>query len=369
MKKVNFNLWTKNYLLFNPVSPLQTGSVIPGCNGLYRDPETHYRNSCHWAVICKYVLSNCQCNESEERLLINFIEDVVEDLLGADIDNGPVLARMCDKDKSNGLIGSAWIIESLSFLLSEQKVSIKEKSKVVIKKLLSHYSFDCELGYWPNVIEPSGRKIGIDRTFNHQLWLTVSQLEAAHALGDALLIDEAKEHVSLLLNRLRFNLSGYIYHTLGAFPHYHRTLAKRILKPQYKSEMHIKESGYHAFNVLALSKLSYLAPELFEKNNKIQKALAMCKREAFWKKQINNPYSTPYNPTGLEVAVAASHIGDSKLTIESLNFHFSQCFRDSQFVSDFDNATLNARFYEACFIAGDYADNLIFSGDRWELVR
>lgn len=365
---MNFENWIKNYLLENPFSPFQNNSVIAGCNGLYNDPETHYRNSCHWAIVCKFVVSCCECNETERKKFLDFLDRVVNELYSLDLSSGPILARTGKKDKSNGLIGTAWVIESLSYRLSEQSESVREKSEEIIRQLMSHYSFDKKLGYWPNVIEPNGETLGPDRTFNHQLWLTISMLEAACALKDENMKQEAKLFIKALLQHMKFNSNGCIYHTIGAFPHYHRTLAKRILKPDYKKEMHVKELGYHAFNLIALSKLSYLAPELVSNNAKVEKAMDVCKNSAFWSGQANNPYSTPYNPTGLEVAVAASHKDDSGSVINSLNFHFKECFDVNVFKSEFDSPTLNARLYEICFIAEKFRGKLIFQNNNWKLI-
>jgi hypothetical protein len=358
---VNYYEFLTKFWQKNVTSPLVCNSVKAGTNGLYGEPETIYRNMAHWMLICDEI-------SDVEASAASFIDSSIQKLQLDFTNVGPYKARTSKKDQSNGLIGTAWITEGLCEL---DNLSA-EQSEIVIRlsiELLNLYPFDTKLGLWPNIVEPNGELGGIDRTFNHQLWMAASHApftlnEKNNVLNNR--INNFMEHISKLL---KISTLGTVYHTLGNYPHYHRTLIKRIIKPIYRKDMQVKEWGYHAFNLLGMVRvLKYKKNECLY--NKLVELTNICDGEVFWKMQKGNVYGSHYNPVGIEVAVARDFIGYSIESVcEALNFHFDECFSgiNFSFESDFDQATLNARLYEIKYLTKRTKSKLHFNekNNRW----
>lgn len=342
----------ENYWSNNVFSPKVKGEIIAGSNGLYLETETVFRNAAHWMLISNEIKSkNSEVNK--------FISDTLEFFIINEPKNGTYLARESSKDKSNGLIGSAWIVESLS-VFTESNYILRDKISKLITQLLLRYPFDHNKGVWKNVVEPDGRLLNIDRTFNHQLWMCMAHYDLLRFTNDTELQKRADTFCNKLPQNLKLNRNGVVYHTLGLYPHYHRTLMKRLINHQYFKEMNMKEWGYHGFNLLALAKIHRSTGSILVKKilNKLVKPV---KKDLFWENQLNNRFGTTYNPVGIEVAVALDVLGEPLESIcSALNFHFKQCFdtKSFSFINSKDDPTLNARLYEITYLSEKTKKNI-----------
>src|SRR5690606_22682931 len=96
-----------------------------------------------------------------------------------------------EKDTSNGLIGTAWNVEGMVSVIELCRVygltdyrDIEKILLTIIRKLYEHYPYSKRDCNWPHIVEPNGKILGLDRTFNHQLWFAASKYKAAKLLGD-----------------------------------------------------------------------------------------------------------------------------------------------------------------------------------------
>jgi len=346
-----------NFWMKSTTSPIVCNAVLAGTNGLYGEQETVYRNMAHWMLICDEISSfNVSAAEFVDSSILKFQQ--------AFSSVGTYKARNSKKDKSNGLIGSAWISEGLCELdnLSSKQTDIAMALSI---ELLSLYPFDINLGIWPHIVEPEGTLGGIDRTFNHQLWMAASHIYFTSNQGAHILNDRIQIFLEKIPKLLKINKLGTVYHTLGIYPHFHRTKLKRIIKPSYRRDMEVKEWGYHAFNLLGIVKILKVKQNklLYKKLIELTK---VCDTEMFWEMQRNNIYGSHYNPVGLEVAVARDFLGYSIDSVcEALNFHFDECFsvKEFSFKSDFDKATLNARVYEMKYLKNETKSKISFCSE------
>lgn len=347
--------WNKNHF-----SPKVLGEIVSGQNGLYFEKETIFRNAAHWMLVCKEIKSkNTEAHE--------FIIETLNLFLEHEPKSGSYFARNSAKDKSNGLIGSAWIVESLSEF-SNPEYDLNINIPKITTKLLLRYPFDHKKGIWTKIVEPDGNLGNIDRTFNHQLWMCMAHYELLKHTFNEELQKRVNSFTKNLFKNLKLNRYGMVYHTLGIYPHYHRTMIKRLLNSKYRSDMNLKEWGYHGFNLLALAKIYNITNlEIFRIT--VVKLLKFV-NDTFWEEQLNNKYGSTYNPVGIEIAVALDIIGEPIESVcAALNFHFNQCFdvESFTFINSPDKPTLNARLYELTFLSEKTKNSIYYNqySNKW----
>lgn len=349
------------------------GSMPPGHNGPYRDPETPVRNTAHWLITFLHSYEYTQKPEFKAAG-----EKTANYLLSP---KARPMARTfwCRtnpaKDFSNGLIGQAWVIEALA-VASEKLQSSQYKE--LAESVFHLHPFDEKRGIW-KAVNVDGSHSDFDGTFNHQLWFAA----AGALLSEDSQNDIAKKIVcflDVLDKRLKISSKGLIAHPLVWHPGFlkkckkkafglHKRLRYITKTPKYK------EAGYHAFNLYALAMLKKRFPEHgFWQTRKLKKTLEYINRDEFRELLQNsnhysdfyllnvhadsptcNRYGYPYNPVGFEVAFALKVFFESSAVVDS-QMSLWTC---SQFEHTFDSdsgmlsrntedpVTLAARIYEA----------------------
>ena len=343
-----------HYVNKNKYSPYVESDIVGGCNGLYKEKETPYRNISHWISLISEIATF-------ENKYSEMVGQMVDNILDVHIENKPYKSRYSNKNSSNGLIGSAWIIEGLGNSLAFS--NSHEATCDVIVDLCNLYPINVNTGIFPEIVEPDGSTIGLDGTFNHQLWLASSLAQAGAALKHSETILKSKIFSEKIFNNIKINKFGAVFHGLGMLPRYQKNLIKRVIDSAYRKDMLEKEWGYHAFNLLGLIRLrnSGISIDMQRFDELFLKLESLTHTKDFWKGNHNNKYGSTYNPVGIEVAVSQSH-GDFQLKdiCTALNYHFSQFFNPEKFtfIGSVDDPTLNARLYELTYLS-DLAKNMI----------
>ncbi len=333
------------------------GSFPPGHNGPYHDPETPVRNTGHWLVtLCKaYELGgDAHLKEAAWRAARYLLSPEAR----------PMQAtfhcrRNAEKDFSNGLIGQAWVIESL-VLASETlgDISCRELAEQVF---LVH-PFDSRVGLWQRV-NVDGSYSTFDMTYNHQLWFAAagamldSDLDSAIGSRVVRFLDQTR------VSHLRVARSGRIIHHVRPLSR-EREIARRIYsgrRPlqalQEKARMVHKEIGYHAFNLYAFSILRQRIPlHPLWQSNKFMSLLHFVNRKEYIGGLENNRFGYPYNPVGIEVAFGLLTFAD-RISGDVVAAATSWLGRQFNLTYDHENRlmqrdtedpeTLSARIYEA----------------------
>lgn len=348
-----------------------------GHNGPYHHPETSLRNKGHWLFTFAKVYQ-----WTGDQTFKKAAEPLAEYLLTKDArPHGYSFyhRNVKGKDKSNGLVGQAWTMESLveaSFLFNDNRFVD------LAKEVFHQHHFLQDYGIW-NKLEIDGKHKAIDYAFNHQLWFAASA---------SLLAQEAqavKEKVDIFLNKILDNLTvvdnGLIYHELeheynDPFqykPGFKHKLKKELLsliktkksenkEEKYGSlkekkevlweEMKHKSIGYHAFNTYAFAILKANMPEHpFWKTPSFLSIASYLNTDEYQHGIEDNIYSYAYNPPGFEVPF-------SLLMLENLEeqkvIELSQIYWDRQLMLTYspenylfdksteDPITLTARIYE-----------------------
>ena len=362
MRRVSYAEFLMEYWRKNEFSPIVRGEIVPGNNGLYGDPETEFRNLAHWVCIA------CDLGEAkDERQVQAYVREAIATLIEEYPGSGPFVARLNpSKDQSNGLIGTTWVLEALCRAYrAYQLQGIRE----LAISLIQLYPFDFNEALWPTIVEPDGQLKGLDRTLNHQLWFSASVAEASALFQ----FSEGTERASCFRQRLnkhmRSNRHGMVYHTIGTGKHYYRTVIKRLIQSTYRKEMHKKEWGYHAFNLLGLCRWAEFEPGR-DLDDKLREMLRRCNRNRFWQEQKENLYGPSYNPVGIEIAVARDIAGHSLEDVcDALNRHFAELYHPTVFAfsSPTDPATLNARLYEMTCLSSRAKAGIMYEpgSNRW----
>ena len=335
------------------------GSMPAGHNGPYSCPERPLRNTCHWLITWCHV-----AKWTNEQVFMDAAQRALEYILLPM--HRPSRANwwqrtLAGRDKCNGVIGAAWVIEALEcawgFLGSSE--ALREASEV-----FALHRFDEDLGLWFRT-EIDGSVLSIDRNFNHQLWFAASGGRLAHA-GDEL----ARKRVGAFLEHAGRLFSTYpdglIKHRIGLhwWDRYlepgrwaHELYVRlNVLRGRSTTILkgHLRDTGYHAFNLhgFALLHRVHCDHQLWASDT-FRGALAFARSSEHEARiERDNPYAYPYNPVGFEMAFALSRFVPSSLSEQSewiarqiralgvdTSSRYGQCATDPN--------TARARIYEA----------------------
>lgn len=330
------------------------GHMPAGHNGPYRDPETPVRNTSH------YLISFIR---AWELTLDERFKAAANKCLGWLLGEGSYRRDYTfhcrtkqGKDQCNGLMGQAWVIEALLF--ASEKLGSKQARDLAREIFLCH-PFDESTGLWSR-IEPDGRVLGVDVTFNHQLWFAAS---AAPLASD---IDEVQSCLELFFEKSRsfwkLASNGRIIHPLILPENRLKEYIKRNVKLKYRRTMVVKEVGYHAFNLLALAMIresGFVLPD--HVLAKVERAVQYLFTLEFTQLIEITPFGFDYNPPGWEVPVAMMLLGQKEIdsSIPWLERQFEHSFElPEAFVRGgiCDPATHRARIYEIARVPNQVFD-------------
>ena len=335
------------------------GFMLGGHNGPYSDPETSVRNTSHWLLIFAkaYELSKDQTFLEAVSQCANYL------LLESNFPYG--YTYYCrdkkGKDKCNGLIGQAWVIEALA-----KSHSLLEDPRYIERAIecFNLHPQQDDTGLWERV-EITGEKLGLDYTFNHQLWFCMAgALIMSHS-------DEVEKKVRGFLENFNKNLvlrgNGRIGHQiyLDFYRSKIKPIIRALIRKGWKADNIEKEIGYHAFNTYALSVIKNQMPEhALWKSADVIRLIDYLASNEYVNNISSSKYGFPYNPPGIEVAYTFQVFSDmpnkmTKSVVDNLLI--------KQFVEGFDvngnmmnkNGTKDrlthaARIYEATRLSEEF---------------
>ena len=327
-----------------------TGSLPAGHNGCWEQRETPVRNTSHWLVgflAAHRISGEPRFRDAAVRALTYLCSDKARPG-GASFWHREARPR----DGCNGLIGQAWTLEALAEAAAA--LDSDAAARLAERVFLSH-RFDTASGLWSR-LEVNGRDLGLDFTFNHQLWFAAAgALLAPHS--DA----EVGARVIRFVDRLEANLdlyrSGLICHPLHPRSFWWREprYAWRFARTRRARdhELSRKAAGYHAFNLYGFALLASRLPgHAFWRGPRFTRAWNFAATPSFRESLESNEYAYPYNPAGIEMAFAHEVFGrDAKLEqerwlAEQLRRHYDfDAHRLARATPD--PTTLAARLYEA----------------------
>ena len=341
------------------------GSMPPGHNGPYHDPETPVRNTAHWL----FTFSNLYERTGEQKWAkaANKAADYLCSSEARPMGASFWVRKKPEKDFCNGLIGQAWAMEGL---IKAAEVLEREDCYKTAEEVLMLHPFDEEFSIWQRV-NVDGSYASYDSTFNHQLWFAAIASQLSHT-------QIARERASQFLENVGAGVDlykdGVLVHNSLVNPH----KASRIFSPysivkrvyntyNYKKRkklLYLKSIGYHAFNLYAFALLkSQFSDHVFFSSLKMKKMLSVLGSETFITSMDKSPYGYWYNPPGIEIVFSLEVLGGSyDLAQRWLELQVSKTFNKEtgSLISKGspDPITADARIYEALRIKNKYAVNI-----------
>ncbi len=332
-------------------SQRSNGSMPPGHNGPYFDPETPVRNTAHWSVtfLKVYQISNNQ----------DFLDAALKCgnyLLSNEarpMDSVFFCRKKPEKDFANGLVGQAWAIEALVAL---SDITDEQKYTELAERVFLMHPFNKKAAAWirKNV---DGSNNGFDSTFNHQLWF---------AAAGGLLADQNEEINKQVLHFLNAIESHIELYKDGCIKHKGRFLVQTPVQKlkywvkffresnKHKKYMKMKSIGYHGFNLYGFALLKNKFPDhSFLSSDTLKRALNYAKSNAFKRELPNSKYGFPYNPPGFEIGYALQEFNEAteEEIADWVSWQIKTCFNFETYLmtegDTKDSITQAARIYEA----------------------
>lgn len=294
------------------------GAMPPGRNGPYGHSETPLRNTAHW------LMTWCQAHQwsgrSEFRTAARKALDYVLSPRHRPSGANWYHRDAQNRDHCNGVIGAAWVIEAL---VEAHRALASHEALQQALEVHSQHRFNTRHGLWFR-LEVDGRILSLDRTFNHQLWFAASTALLA-AEGSKMADQQARSFLDGLGQHLNIRRNGLIRHRTrlhwwdrfvepGSIVH---TVYRNYVRPDRGAAAGTRfverDIGYHAFNLHALARLHQHYPDhpVWQERS-LKAAIGYTLLPGFAAALEGNPYGYPYNPVGLEVALALQEFRPDK---------------------------------------------------------
>lgn len=336
------------------------GSFPPGHNGPYHDPETPVRNTAHWL----FALASMYEKTREARWR-DAGTKAVEYLMSSNArPHGKTFhcRNKKGKDKCNGLIGQAWVIEAL---VQAGRVFDRQDCYQLAEKVFRLHPWDRNIGIWQRV-EIDGTILSFDRTFNHQLWFAAAGSMLKKTKEAQI---RARFFLEKIAGKVHLYANGIVFHQspMGRFHSYLKKGIKpvaielkfRLENQLVKKSLFSKSAGYHGFNLYAFSILKKTFPDAeIWKCKKFKALITAHRNENFILNLEKSEFSYRYNLSGIEVAFAEeTFFKNREEVILWINRQLKETYLEkanplSRNVSDPNTA--DARIYEAARFVGDY---------------
>ena len=336
------------------------GSMPPGHNGPYNDPETPVRNTAHWLFLFSTLFerTNESCWKKAGEKSIDYLMSDEARPYGKTF----FCRNKPGKDSCNGLVGQAWVIEAL---LKADEVFDRKDCYNLAEKIFLMHPWDENVGLWHRV-EIDGKKMPFDGTFNHQLWFA-----AAGSLFKK--NDNITYQARLFLENIGSNVqlypNGVIFHSscMGklnsyakcGFKPFSEEFIARLNKKKKWNELYSKSVGYHAFNLYAFAILNQSLPNETIWKSKVFEEVITAHRDINFQKDLKkSKFGYYYNVSGFEISYAIETFFHDKIEAKLwLNNQLEKTYVDQNNVLTRNTDDLNtsyARVYELCRFVENY---------------
>lgn len=352
----------ENYYKF-----LEQGYATPGNNGPHGHLDTPVRNTAHYLIIYSFLYKE----NYDERYLK--IANVFKNYLIDQQKNTASGAVQCmyesSFDRINGLIGQAWVIESLVYYY---ETFGDVETLITAKKIFMSQEYDYNKHIWKRV-DIDGSILGYDFTLNHQVCFAACSSKLSKLLDDNRINDIIEDFVSYGLPRyFKIHSNGLIKHDIFIFNRQAmKIVIKRVIKfllSPFKSinprkfDYRYIEYGYHIFDLYVLSILrgNFDSSALFQ-SKKYDKAINLVINLDKYNKyncvynynnlSSMNVYGYPYNSPAFEYPYVVFKNGIKTEDTEDIVYELqSKLMMDSETnmftKNNPDINTWNARTYE-----------------------
>jgi len=307
MKKMNKRI-NLNEIIINSASAAlkfqnKDGSFPQGHNGPWNSNDTPVRTTSHWAILllkANKLTNDIKFKKSATKAYDYLISKNARpfDYAFHCINSTKIIMH------SNGLIGQAWVIESLieAYKYLNDSVYLNLAEDLILK-----HKFNKDLYLW-NILGLNGEILKLHRTFNQQLWFSIMAFKVVKMCNNNDISLKTDKFFNILPSIVKFK-KFIRMHLKESYNQQKISLSKRSftkLKNMLAKTYFLKLSrGYLSFSLFALSELY-----------KIDQSMSLWKSYRFKKiilesvkylddKIFNdekNEFGFQYNPIGFEVA-------------------------------------------------------------------
>lgn len=344
------------------------GYATAGHNGPHGHQDTPVRNTAHYLIIYSYLYKTTR-EKRYKQICEKFVDYICKKQ--NESKSGAIQCMLSDKfDHLNGLIGQGWVIEGLLYCY---EVLGFERCLDTAMKIYKAQKYDKDLHLWHR-IELDGTDIGIDPTYNHQVWFAACSSKLAEYCDDSNIDKILRDFLTVGAKRdFRIHSNGMLKHYVNVSNEVMqkiklRHVIKVCLTPvksvsPKKFDSKYMEYAYHVFDLYGFSILQekYGDLPLFS-SDVYQKAIAYAENV----KQVNqncgvysaikngdmfNIFSYSYNSPAFEYPYVAeiNRFGDKKLHDELYEIQRKLMFNNQTGMFTRNNPdieTWNARTYE-----------------------
>ena len=238
------------------------GHANPGHNGPYGHIDTPARNTAHWCITYGHlwkVFGDPRYREISRRFA-DYLTTLQEESLSG--------AVKCMEDETynhmNGLVGQAWCIEALVYFYEISGVPEYLDCAARIF-MVPQYREDWHM--W-EMVELDGRCIGLDYTFNHQLWFAAAGSMILRQRESPVIRDRITDYLDGCRTHLLVHRDGLIRHcgdltlSYGPASDLKKWVKRTAKKTLFRHRRHIDpnrydadgyERAYHLFNLYAFA--------------------------------------------------------------------------------------------------------------------
>lgn len=342
---------------------LTNGSMPPGHNGPYHDPETPVRNTAHWLFTFSALYE--KTGEQKWAKAAHKAADYLCSKEARPMDASFWCRKNPQKDFCNGVMGQAWAMEGL--IKAAEALQREDCYKMAEEVFLLH-PFDEDKSIWQRV-NVDGSYASYDGTFNHQLWFAAV---ASNLSKTPVAEERAIRFLDIVEKKIDLYKDGVLTHNSPVAWSNKITTPFSMMKKFYdlynrrksKKLLYLKSVGYHAFNLYAFAILKKQFPDhSFFSDLRMKKMLSVLGSRSFFESMNDSPYGYWYNPPGLEIAFSLEILGDSiELAQKWIDLQASKTFNHEteSLLSKGapDPVTADARIYEAFRLLSDYSVSL-----------
>jgi hypothetical protein len=256
--------------------------------------------------------------------------------------------------QSNGLIGQAWVVETL--IEAYDKLGNKLYLKIA-EDLIEKHEFDFKHKLW-KVLSVDGEILRIHTTLNQQIWFSTM----AYILSIKIKNDKIKSRAHLFFKSARsiFKMKDMNHFAMVIRNSYRHSNIKSFILHRLKNLQRSKMivDGYVSFSTHALAILYKFNSDLEiwdEIIPLIIKSITYCD-EIVFNLGKRNPFVFGYHPTGFEMAFIKQTFEKKNISSIVLKGKWFEKQLDNHYDYDknlmnrntMDPNTLMARFYEVC---------------------
>jgi hypothetical protein len=297
-----------------PLGP-STSQMPAGHNGPYFDVETPIRNTAHWLTLFSIlygVTAKWEYKARAERLFAYLASPGFAR-------NGAAYThrQKPGKDRCNGVIGAAWVIEAL--VRFGRNVG-NDGALELARHIAAACPFDAAQAAWKR-LDPVAGVTTIDATYNHQAWLAAAIAEADASLAERakLFLDRSIEGAFRLRPNGRIDHLMYLRGALNRAAQIKHAL--RSVKDAGKVSE--KEDGYHLFVLFALARLKRVFPaHPFFSTEALRRSLRYVAEPVFVEKLANSHYAYPYNAPGFELPLIVAAFRSVEPALQTVDCSF-----------------------------------------------